>query len=170
MILKIQNLRYSFFGIIFLTAFFAILVLIPLLIIGGGLWLSKILHPLLSLISIITIVICIFILLPLALFRKTRWISRLGLLIASYVFGATLWTWSFLLAYTLWGFIGLFIGLCIAGVWVVPIALLATIFSGEWILFGQLVLLMIFTFGCRVLALRFIAKKENQRIYVTNIN
>jgi hypothetical protein len=141
-----------FIGIILLAVFF----------IKGGLWLSEILYPWLSLISAIAFFVCVLILLPLALFRKTRRFSGLGLFIASYIFGASLWVWAFLLTYVLWGAAALFIGLFLAGVGVVPIAMLATLFHGEWSVLGQLALLLIFTFGSRMLALHLSEKAEQQ--------
>src|SRR5438046_9731864 len=54
------------------------------------------------------------------------------MMIVSYVFGATLWVWSLLLTYTLWGGFWLFIGLFMAGVGVVPLAMIATFFKGMW--------------------------------------
>ncbi len=142
---------------------FAILIGLALLaglFIKGGLWLSETLYPWLVLISGITFVISILVLLPLGIFKKTRGVSAIGLLIASYIFGATTWVWSFLIAYVLWGFTGLFIGLFIGGVGVVPIAMLASIFNGEWAIFGQLALLVVVTFGVRSLALYIAVKAE----------
>jgi len=141
-----------FIGIVLIAAFF----------IRGGLWLSKTLYPWLTLISAIAIIVCIVILLPLALFRKTRGLSGVGIYFASFIFGASLWVWSFLITYTLWGATALFIGLFLAGVGIIPIAMLATIFSGEWSIFGQLVLLLVFTFGSRMLGLYLNEKTEEQ--------
>src|SRR5216684_1589976 len=51
----------------------------------------------------ITFSLCGAIALPLAIFRKTRPVSAIGLQIASYVFGATLWFFGLLIAYFYWG-------------------------------------------------------------------
>ncbi len=163
---KIKNLGWGLLGIIIMFG----LILLALLFIKGGLWLSATIYPWLVSISGITFAISIFILLPLAIFKKTRGASAIGLLIASYIFGATAWVWSFLLAYVFWGFLGLFIGLFIGGVGVVPIAMLASMFKGEWGIFGQLVLIVIITFGVRFLSL-YIAEKAEQKDdkFVANI-
>lgn len=153
---KIKDLGWGLLGV----AFFIGIILLALLFIKGGLWLSATLYPWLVLISGITFLISILILLPLGIFKKTRGVSAIGLLIASYVFGATTQVWSFLLAYVFWGFMGLFIGLFIGGVGVVPIAMLASIFNGEWAIFGQLVLLVVLTFGVRFLSLYIAEKAE----------
>jgi hypothetical protein len=153
---KFQNIGYTLLGI----GIFVGIILLAVFFIKGGLWLSELLYPWLSLISAIAFFVCLFILLPLAIFRKTRAFSGLGLFIASYVFGATLWVWGFLLTYVLWGVVALFIGLFLAGIGVVPIAMLATLFNGEWSILGQLVLLLIFTFGTRMLGYHLVEKAE----------
>jgi hypothetical protein len=152
---KIKDFLGGVFGLIIFLG----LMLLPLLVILGGVWLSGVLYPFLVSIFSITFIVSIFILLPLGIFKKTRLISSNGLLIASYVFGTTLWVWSFLLSYALWGFLGLLIGLFIAGIGVIPIAVLATLFSGEWAIFGQLILLVFVTFGSRIFA-SYIGEEE----------
>lgn len=87
----------------------------------------------------------------------------MGMVIASYVFGATLWIWGLLLTYTLWGGVALFIGLFLMGVGVVPIAMLATMFNGMWSEFGQLVFLLAMTVGARAFGAYNIVKYEEQQ-------
>ena len=145
---KIKELGNIGIGI----AIFIGVILIILLIIYGGLWLSKTIYPWLVLISEITFLISLVILLPLGIFKRTRDVSATGLLIASFIFGVTVWVWSFLLAYALWGFAGLMTGLFIGGVGVVPVAILAVIFHGEWILLGELLILLVVTFGFRTIS------------------
>ena len=139
-------------------------MLLVVFFIKGGLWLSEILYPWLTLISAIAFFVCILILLPLAFIHKTRAFSGLGLFIASYVFGATLWVLAFLLTYTLWGATALMFGLLLAGVGVVPMAMLATIFSGEWLVLSELILLVISTFGSRMLGL-YLSEKAEESSY-----
>ena len=145
---KIKNLGWGFFGLII----FGGMLLLASLFIKGGLWLSGILYPWLVAISIITFIICFIVLFPLAIFKKTKGLSAVGFLIASYIFGATLWVWSFLLAYIFWGFFGLFIGLFMGGIGVVPIAIIASVFKGEWGIFGQLILVIAITFATKYIA------------------
>lgn len=161
---KFKNIGYALLGI----GIFIGLILLAVFFIKGGLWLSEVLYPWLILISSIAFLICLLVLLPLAFFRKTRAFSGLGFFIASYTFGASLWVWAFLLTYMLWGGVALFIGLFLAGVGVVPIAMLATMFHGEWSVFGQLVLLLIVTFGSRMLGLYLSEKAEEQSYVVAN--
>ncbi|KRA72810.1 hypothetical protein ASD78_14380 [Lysobacter sp. Root667] len=116
----------------------------------GGVWVSKHLLPWLTVISFVVFAIVIFVLLPLSIPRATRGFSSISILIASYVFGATLWMFGLLLTYFTWGVVAVIIGLVFFGVGVVPIALLATLFKGMWGPFFTLVLLVIATYGCRI--------------------
>lgn len=147
----------SFFvGLLFLVG----CVLVALLFINGGAWLSDMVYPWLVGLSVLAAAVSVLVFLPLAAFRKTRGFSGAGFYATSYVFGATLWVWSFLLTYALWGGIALFIGLFFAGVGVVPIAMLATAFKGMWPFCGQLMLLLVITFGTRLFGAFLIAKAE----------
>ncbi|HXH21968.1 MAG TPA: hypothetical protein VNN10_08050 [Dehalococcoidia bacterium] len=130
-------------------AIFLGIALLIALFIHGGAWLGEKIYPWLVTISSIALAIVIFVLLPLVLFRKTRGFSGTGLMIASFIFGFTLWVWSLLLTYHLWGAIAVFIGLFLMGVGVVPIAMLATLFKGMWSTLGELVVLTVLTFGTR---------------------
>jgi hypothetical protein len=135
-------------------------ILLLLILLKGGLWLSVVLYPWLAGISAITLIITVLILLPLLIFKKTREFSVTGLMIASCIFGTTTWVWSLLLAYFFWGFMGLFIGLSLAGVGVVPIAMLAVIFNGEWSTLWELIFLVILTFGVRFLSVYMATKLD----------
>ena len=130
-----------FLGIIFLAMFF----------IKGGVWLGAIVLPWLSIIMWLVFILNITIFLPLGIFKKTRSVSAFGFVISSYVYGLTLWFWTLLLTYLIWGTTAVFIGLFIAGIGVVPIAILATALNGEWAITGQIILLLVLTFGSRML-------------------
>ena len=97
----------------------------------------------------------ILIILPLGIFKKTKNASAIGLIVSSYVYGLTLRFWALLLAYLLWGTTAVIFGLYMAGVGVVPLALLASAIKGEWGITGQIILLLILTFGSRLLGCYF---------------
>lgn len=88
----------------------------------------------------ITIGACLFILAPLAFFPKTQGTSAIGFLIAAYAFHLILWVWSMAYTYSIWGMTGVIIGLILAGVGVVPVAMLAALLHGEWGNLGLFVL------------------------------
>src|SRR5436309_3166446 len=123
------------------------LALIPVLLLQGGVWLSALLFPWLAAINALALLVTLFVLLPNAVFSSTPKFAGSGMMIVSYVFGATVWVWSLLLTYTLWGGFWLFIGLFMAGVGVVPLAMIATFFKGMWAELGEHVVLIALTFG-----------------------
>jgi len=120
------------------------------LFIYGTAWASTKLLPWFSILTWIAFSLVILILLPLAIPKATRWFSSTALFVASYVFGATLWMEGFLITYSIWGAKGVFIGLVMGGIGVIPIAILATILNGMWLFVIELVILIILTFGCRL--------------------
>lgn len=111
----------------------------------------------------LTVVVCILVLAPLGLFRKTRAISATGYVIASYVFGANLFIFGVIVVLSLWGIVALIIGLVFVGVGVVPVAFLASIFRREWSVFWQLVLGVAFTWGARAYGIYLGMKAEREQ-------
>lgn len=91
-------------------------------------------------------------LLPLALIPPTRMLSAIGFLFASFVFGAILWLWAMAYTYSAWGLLGLIIGLFLGGIGVVPIALVASLFHGDWGNLGLFLVTIVLTVGSRALA------------------
>lgn len=128
--------------------------------IKGGLWLSERALPWAFVISIVGFCVVIFLLLPLAIPRKTRSFSSTSIFVISYVFGTTLWMLGFLFSYKAWGLTGVTIGILLGGVGVVPVALLATLIKGAWAGFSLLVGLIIMTYASRVGALRLAESLE----------
>jgi len=149
-------------GIIGLCAFIVFWLMASLLLKGAA-WLGDVVYPWLSLIFGIAFWIFILILLPLAFFRKTRPFSGISIYVVSFVFGAYLWITSFLITYNTWGLVVVIIGILIMGIGVVPIAMLAMLFHGEWWIFAQLVFLLIMTFGLRILSHRLAEKADEER-------
>jgi len=132
-------------------------------VIKGVVWIGeKVLPFLMSLTSLLT-AISVFIFIPMMIFKKTRKWAGGALAFSSLLFGLTLWIYSALVAYMLWGFIGLVIGLFMMGIGVVPVALLAALFSGEWTIIGSIIYMLILTFGARLFGLYVAEKAENKK-------
>src|SRR5262245_25542560 len=140
------------------------LLALPVILIFGLIWMSVIVWPWLGPAFFLTLGISVFILAPLAVIRRTRGFSAAGLMIASYVFGACLWITSLLLTWALWGGIAAFIGLIVLGIGIVPVALLAALFRAQWWNLLDLVMLIVATFGTRLLAL-WLAEKVDADQY-----
>ncbi len=139
------------------------IVFVAGMLIRGGVWASDKIYPWLVVSSLVSLAVSILALLPLALFKETRGHSGLGFYIVSFVFGGTLWVWSLLLTYVLWGGVALFIGLILAGVGVLPIALLATATKGMWSMFGQLILGFVATYGTRSIGIYLMQRAEEEQ-------
>lgn len=140
-----------FLGILFLVTFF----------VEGGVWLGDKILPWLFTLTWMVFGIDFLIVLPLGIFEKTKGISAVGLYISSYIYGLTLWFWALLITYFAWGFLAVFIGLFVLGIGVVPIAIVAAIFKGEWGTAGAVIVLVVLTYGSRSLGY-YIAEKADE--------
>src|SRR5215472_12601118 len=109
-----------------------------------------------------SLLIAFFIFGPLSLIPPTRFIAAIGFVIASYVFGVMMWCSGVAFTYDAWGMMGVIIGLAFAGVGIVPVAMLAELFHGEWEVLLGFVVLIVLTFGLRLLGF-WLAKKVDQR-------
>lgn len=137
-------------GLALLIAIMAAGVAVFTLFIQGGLWITEKALPWASTISGLAFCAVIFILLPLAIPRKTREFSATSIFVASYVFGVTGWMLALLLSYKIWGWTGVVIGLLLGGIGVIPVALLATLLNGVWAGFFLLLGLIILTYTSRI--------------------
>jgi hypothetical protein len=143
---KLKALGSTALGI---TLFIGILS-IPVIFIFGSVWTAKhLLHPLIG-IGWFLVAIDIFILLPLSIFRSLRGFTGAVIFISSFVFGTVTWLLGFILTYALWGLWAVVVGILLFGGAVVPFAMLATMFEGMWEPFFTLLVLLIVTFGSRV--------------------
>ena len=96
--------------------------------------------------------VCLFVLLPLSLFRVTRKISCFGTFTASFIFGLCTWILGVLIAYEYWGGIGLIVGLVLGIVGIVPVGILASIFHADWASVILLTIGLVLTYGSRLFA------------------
>ena len=152
-------------GYIITIVIFLGVFLLAMFFVKGGVWLGEIVLPWLSIIMWLVFILNIIIFLPLGIFKKTRSVSAFGFVISSYVYGLTLWFWALLLTYLIWGTRAVFIGLFIAGIGVVPIAILATALNDEWAITGQIILLLVLTFGSRMLGFYFAERVDEINNY-----
>jgi hypothetical protein len=129
------------------------LAVVGLMSISGIAWVSMKIFDYVVVVNSIVFLLSLFFFLPCAIFRLTRKIAAFGLYGASYVFGITTWIFGFLVTYVTWGPIGVFIGLMLGGVGVVPLGMIAAGLHGQWDVFWQLVVGIALTFGARTLAI-----------------
>jgi hypothetical protein len=110
----------------------------------------------------ITFLVSLLLLGPLSLIPPARGFSAVGFVIASSAFGVILWIWGLAYTYSVWGFIGVIIGLVLFGGGVVPIAMLAALVHGDWGNLGLFVVTAFIVVGCRLLA-NWLAEKADER-------
>jgi hypothetical protein len=145
---------------VFGIAMFLAVTLLPILYIYGSVLAAAKILPILSVAVVVVLAVCLNIFLPMSLFRFTREASCKGFFVSSYIFGAALWLAGVAVAYDFWGFYGLLIGLIIAGVGVVPVAMLAAALLGEWLEVCGFVLAIVLTFGLRLFAIYLASKVD----------
>lgn len=152
---KLKALQGLLIGIIF----FIPLILLIITFISGIEWYwnnimnSNILHYIFWG-TLILFVIGLF----LAFIKPARFVGSTIMFITSYVFGAITWLFSLGIAWALWGLISVIIGLFIAGVGVLPVAILASIFTGNWSFLLIFLVLIISFIVPRILAYYFAEK------------
>jgi len=140
------------------------LVVIADLFIMGAAAVSAFAIPWLTIASEVTLGVCILILAPMCAFRASRIAACFGFLAASFVFGFSAWVWGFLVTYTLWGVLGVILGVFLGGIGVVPVAILAAAIHGLWAVVVNLIILAGLTYGSRALALAVAEKVDNDAL------
>ena len=133
----------------------------------GGVWLSERVYPWLVDINGILFLVVVLLLLPLAIFRRTRPYAGAGIYFSSFVFGLTLFVWSILITYSIWGVVGIVTGLLLMGFGIVPVAILACLFHGLWSVIGQLLLLLAISMGSRFFGIYLMMRSADREAAVS---
>ena len=147
---------------LFAICFLVGVVFMVMMFFRGSVWLSERIYPWLVVLTAVTFFVVIFVLLPMAIFRRTRVFAIMGLYISSYVFSLMLWVSSLLTSYTIWGVTGVVVGVFLGGIGVVPVAVLATLFAGMWSVAGQLLLMTAIAIGTKFLGFWLMMKSEDR--------
>jgi len=141
----------------------AILALTVLFFLGAG-WVSAHVLPWLMHACVISTTI-LLVLLPISAIKKARGFAAVAILIISFVFGISAWMYGLLVTLSTWGVVAVIIGLCLGGVGVVPIGILAALFHGQWEQLFELIILIVLTFGCRVFSIWLAEQTEKTQTY-----
>lgn len=105
--------------------------------------------------------LALVVLLPMAIFKSTRALAGSLLLGVSYLFGLTTWLFGAGIAFASYGWLGLFIGLILFGVGVVPVGIAGSYFKLDQTEIAiSLIAMSVITYGARMLAGYFIVKSE----------
>ena len=126
----------------------------------GVVWVSERLYPSLLNLAQVTLAVVLFLLLPLAFFKKTRLWSGFGMVVASYIIGLSLWVLSVLVTIKIWGIGGFLIGLLLSAGTMVPVAFLASVFAGVWSSVGDLLFGVLVTLAPRLLGGYLLARSD----------
>ncbi len=138
--------------------FFAAIIIIGLAILYGMSWVSLRIYPIVLNFSEICLLINIAIL-PFAFLKKARGIIGIATYSNSWIVGFTMWLFSVIVTYDIWGIGGLFTGLIFFGIGVMPIALVSCLFKAEWELVGNIIFMLILAYGMRLLGIFIISKQ-----------
>lgn len=134
-----------------LAVLLAVLALVALFV-SGMVWVSQHLVWYIVALAQAMIVLTIVLFLPLAAFERTRRGAVAGLVAAAFVFGLATWMLGLIATFEAWGGLGVVIGLLLGGVGLVPLGMLAALFSAHWLVLGQLVVGCALTVAARWLA------------------
>ena len=132
-------------GLVLGLAVFVAFILVLVAILRGLDWFAATFLPIAFIASRWALLISLFILVPLAVFRATRGWSGLGFTIAGHIFGLLSWLLGFTITVQTLGTFWAIFGLFFAGIGVVPLALIATLWNGFWSLFWMLVMTIVLT-------------------------
>lgn len=121
---------------------------------GAKLWIGRI--------DAIAFLLLLFVFLPMLFIKRVRVWGAVGFVYSSLGFGLYLWVASFLFTFANFGLFWLIVALLFLGIGVVPFAFFAVLFHGDWGGLGQLVLMVVLTFGCRYLGAYYGTKSEEE--------
>jgi hypothetical protein len=112
----------------------------------------------------IALLVSIVLLAPLSLIPSARGFSAIGFMLASIAFSTILWLWGMAYTYSVWGMLGVVIGLVLLGIGVVPVAMVAALIYGDWPTLGMFVVTGIASIGFRGFS-GWLAEKADERAY-----
>ncbi|MGO9311548.1 MAG: hypothetical protein ACLQDI_02310 [Syntrophobacteraceae bacterium] len=158
MALEIKNLGKN---TLFILIGIAVIFLLPAIFFYGAAKFSSVALPWLHVASWALFVFSLLVLVPCSLFRRTRVFAAKGFFNISYLFGLTLWCMSLMVVLAIWGWIGVIIGICMAGIGIVPLAFLALILNAGWGVLAYQACLIVAVFGWRLIAV-FLAEKIDE--------
>ncbi len=155
----LKGVGAAIFGISIVAA----IIFATVLLISGTAYVgAKIISYLLSAAAIL-VVVCLMILLPLSLFRRTRMIPAYGFFVISFVMGLFTWMYGFLATYDFWGGTGIAIGILLGGVGVVPLGMIASALHSGWLAVVEMIAGLVLTFGAHFFSLFLVSKIDQAR-------
>lgn len=152
---KIPGVLKSFTVFLF---FIAGVVLLWAIFFWGVTKASELLLPLLIKVSAVLIMVFLFCVLPLSFFNKLHTFLSTSSMLMSRVLSATTWMFSFLFIFYNLGFWGIFFFVFFQ--FLAPIALMGAVLKGLWLIAGNLLLWISFTYGMRFYSFWLVAQHK----------
>ncbi len=136
-------------------AFMALLAGIGLALMFGIVWIASWLYPIVQVLASLGTTLLFLMLLPSAIFKRSRNFCGAGIVIVTYIWGLSLWLWIILVLYEVWGLLGVFVAA------IFPFAVLL---SGQWGFIGSVLLSLVLIGAVRALGFWIISKGEPSAI------
>jgi hypothetical protein len=148
-----------------LSIFFLALPLVLLVALLKSIgWIARVVLPIFGWISGIALLL-VPVLLLISIARSLRGWAGLGIVLASYAVGFSLWVWALVIAFVMAGLFWMIVGLVFAGVGVVFVAIVASAIHGEWSVFIQLIVGVVVVYFLRVIGNVLIERSEPKEEY-----
>ena len=164
MLEKIKNMGWTGLGLIFMVFMFVLFAFF----VKGGVWLFENFHELFQTITNWVWGVAL-VLIVLSVIPSIRMYTGLAIYYLTFIWGVFFWLFCLFVTYQLWGFIGIFVGLAMAGVGVFFTAFLAVLFTGQISGAFMIALNLAIIYGVRSLGY-WIATKHRSMIEIPNID
>ncbi|MFC3096721.1 hypothetical protein [Alteraurantiacibacter palmitatis] len=118
-----------------------VILVIPILLLFGAaelsLWMLDFIPRIIGIAVFSGIII-----IPLAVIPASRGLASSLYGLASIAFGACVWFFALAITYTEWGMLGVIVGIVMFGAGVVLTGIVAAVFAGQWVVLGNLAILL----------------------------
>ncbi len=104
---------------------------------------------------------CVLVLIAFGAFKRTRGYAGGAVVIASWIAGAIVWSGCAMVTYAIWGLAALIVGIVLAGIGVVPMALIASALARDWSDFWALGAMTALAWGVRLVGAFLVVKSED---------
>ncbi len=98
------------------------------------------------------------------LIRPARGVCGFALYLASAAVAIDVWLWSAMMVKVLWGTVAMIIGILLGIVGVVPMALLASLVHGEWVVLGYLIINLVVLYFMQFIAGLMLESQRNRSL------
>jgi hypothetical protein len=155
-------------GLILGITIFLGIIITTILIVTFGIKIAFAVEPIINIVAAILLILDIVILV-LALSKKLRPIVGIIMVFSSYIMGLSTLIYGFAVTLSLWGMVGVVIGIFMGGVGVIPIGLLAAMFHSQWGPFWSLLISIVLTLATGLAGALLINNSEKMSEEHTNI-